>query len=293
MGRGPDRTSGNHLTRRVVLAGIVFAVIAGAGMYIYSSSERIIHKKYDTPLVAIGVPTDSISIAEGERLAHISGCFGCHGSLLEGQVWVDDLSRGRLVAPNLPQVAREYSPAELARVIRGGVRPNGEGVISMPSPMFYHLTDIAVSRLIAFLRTAPVADGLRYDFRAGWGFRLAMVRGIRILQPEIIAEMGPRMAEPAPGDAVALGAYIAQTACTECHGEQLEGDWGPNLVVIEAYTPDEFARFLATGVATGGRELPVMSGVARGRFSYFREAEVVALDAFLRARAARLASSPD
>jgi hypothetical protein len=49
-------------------------------------------------------------------------------------------------------------------------------------------------------------------------------------------------------------------------------------------TYDEFARFMRTGVAAGGRELPVMSGVARGRFSYLTDPEIRSLYDFLESR---------
>ena len=286
-GREQFMTASHRAKRWLALAGsIVLASIIGAAGYTYFLSERLIDRRYDSPLSAVAVLNDSASIAEGERLAHISGCFGCHGDQLQGRIWDDDFVWGRLNAPNLPEIAREYSPAELARVIRAGVRPDGSGVMTMPSSMFYYLSDEAISRLVAFLRFAPVADGLRYEFRPGWAVRWDLVRGSRRFQPDVIAELGPRMREPAPGDTIALGRYIARTACTECHGLSLEGDWGPDLVVAAAYTPEEFANFMATGEASGGRELPVMSRVARGRFSHLTVDEVTALGAFLRERAA-------
>lgn len=49
-----------------------------------------------------------------------------------------------------------------------------------------------------------------------------------------------------------------------------------------SYSPEEFAEFLRTGTAKGGRELPMMSGVARGRLKHLREEEMVSLHAYLR-----------
>jgi len=50
---------------------------------------------------------------------------------------------------------------------------------------------------------------------------------------------------------------------------------------VPAYREEEFQSFLRTGVATGGRELPLMSDVARSRFSHFADDEVRALYAYL------------
>jgi hypothetical protein len=42
----------------------------------------------------------------------------------------------RLVAPNVVRAIKAYSNPELARLLRHGVRPNGSGVVVMPSSMF-------------------------------------------------------------------------------------------------------------------------------------------------------------
>ena len=220
--------------RLLRVLGIILAVLVGlaglAAAYVYVASERVIHRKYEVPLADIEVPSDSASIAEGRRLAKIRGCFGCHGGELEGEVFRDDFSEGRIVAPNLTRVAHEYSTAELARVIRYGVRPSGEGVQVMPSPMFYHLSDADLGRLIAFLRSAPRVEGLAYEFRPSPRVRWEMAAGEWWPWPEHILQMGPRMPAPDPADTLAVGAYLAKTACTECHGDELEGDWGPDPV---------------------------------------------------------------
>lgn len=281
--------SGRHRIVRVLAVGVavVVGLTALAAAYVYVASERVIHRKYEVQLVDIDVPTDSAAVAEGRRLAAIRGCFGCHGGDLEGEVFRDDFDEGRIVAPNLTRVAHEYSTAELARAIRYGVRANGEGLQVMPSPMYYHLSDADLGRIIAFLRDAPRMEGPGYEYRPGVVVRWEMAKGEWYPWVEDILRMGPRMSVPQPGDTLALGAYLSETACTECHGADLEGDWGPDLVIAAAYSPDDFARLMRTGVAKGDRELGVMSRVARGRFSHLTDAEIRALDAFLRARATK------
>ncbi len=64
----------------------------------------------------------------------------------------------------------------------------------------------------------------------------------------------------------------------------------PDLVVVAGYDEAAFASFLRTGIALGGRELPMMSGVARGRFAHLRDDEVRDLYAFLSERVARAAA---
>ena len=45
----------------------------------------------------------------------------------------------RLVAPNISTVLPNYSDAQLATVLRKGVKPDGKSVLFMPSEMFRHL----------------------------------------------------------------------------------------------------------------------------------------------------------
>jgi mono/diheme cytochrome c family protein len=79
------------------------------------------------------------------------------------------------------------------------------------------------------------------------------------------------------------------TACTECHGPNLEGFEGdtPNLDLVGAYSAEQFATLMRTGEPPSGKELRLMSGAARARFSQFTDREVSELYAYLNARAQR------
>ena len=131
------------MKRLLRIAGVVLIALASiaavAGVTLYVVSERFIHRTYAVALEPpIDIPTDAASIAEGERLAHIRGCNGgCHGKKgVGGRVWDEGWLAGHAMAPDIAKVARTYSTPELARVIRRGVRANGESVQIMPSPMF-------------------------------------------------------------------------------------------------------------------------------------------------------------
>ena len=88
-----------------------------------------------------------------------------------------------------------------------------------------------------------------------------------------------------------LGRYIASTTCEECHGSDLKGQAGPmgktpDLIVAGGYTRAEFERLITQGLPTGNRKLnPMMSGVAKYRFSRLTPHERDALYAYLKARA--------
>jgi hypothetical protein len=132
------------------------------------------------------------------------------------------------VAPNLTRVARAYTAAELGRVIRQGVRPNGESVQSMPSDMYFHMSDADVAKIIAFLRSKPVSDGPAYDFRPGPPLvRWEIVSGEWESMVDLVRRLGRRPMPPAAHDTVAVGEYIARTSYSECHGQDFKGEWGP------------------------------------------------------------------
>jgi cytochrome c553 len=256
------------------------AVAIVAALVLYGLSERALRRTFALPSAAAArtftaaLPTDSTSLAEGRRLATIRGCYeGCHGMGISGGVFIDEPILARLVAPDLTAAARRYSNAELERIIRWGVRPNGRSVVGMPSEMYHGLSDADLGRVLARIRRTPPLGRL--------GLVLGKYHPAAVLALRITA--AAPLEAPAAEDSLALGRYLAQTSCTECHGLDLRGgDGTPALAIAAAYGPEEFRHFFRTGQAKGGRELALMSKVARSRFSYFMDGEVRALHAYLR-----------
>lgn len=258
------------------------ALVVTAYAVVHIGSEIILRRSFEAPLAAYSAPTDPALLAEGERLSHTRGCNGCHGAQLQGAVVVDIPWMGRAVAPNLTRVAREHSDAELERVIRRGVRLNGRSVWMMPSPMYAHLSDEDLGSIIAYMRSVPPSDGpdAAIDLRVLG--RLAVLMGeFTPLAEEVDPASAPRA--PDRNDTMDLGRYLAKTSCTECHGQRLQGDsmGSPPLTMVIAYGPEDFTRLMRQGVALGEREMPMMGGVARGRFSHFTDAEIQALHGYL------------
>jgi hypothetical protein len=73
-----------------------------------------------------------------------------------------------------------------------------------------------------------------------------------------------------------------------CHEPTLNGDAGfpsPNLVVVAAYSRDDFHTLLRTGKALGGREVGTMSEAVRVQLKYLTDDEVDAIYDYLSARA--------
>lgn len=198
----------------------------------------------------------------------------------------DEPMIARVVAPNLTATVRKYSDAELAVIIRNGVRPDGRSMVIMPADAFVGLTDADLGRIIAFLKSLPPAAGPGPAVSLGPLGRIGLAVGKFNTVAALIAETVP------PPDATteqgSRGRYLARTICVQCHGTNLRGASTPDFVapdlrVVAAYSPEAFAQLLRTGVALGGRNVGVMSGWARQHLSYLTDAEIAALYSYLHA----------
>lgn len=266
-------------------AGVLCLLTVVAVGALFVRSEQIIRERHtiDAPEFTTPLPTDSASIAEGRRIAFTRGCPGCHGEALEGQVFFEEPWIARLVAPNLTKLVREHTDAELERSIRHGIEEDGTSLFGMPAEMYRSLSGDDLARLLAWIRSLPEVEGDSRERSIGPLGRLGIALGeFRTSRYYIETEA----VLPVPSDpALVLGHYVATTSCTECHGNTMLGDgFGspplPPLAVV--YSADEFAAFFRSGVTRSGLELPMMSGVARGRLSHLTADEVTSLHAYLR-----------
>jgi cytochrome c553 len=274
--------------------GISFGGIVGLALLgttiVYIVIGTDLSKTFDVPLTEVAVPVDCASYAEGQRLARTRGCFnGCHGDTVTGDVFFEVPDGTVLVSPDLAAAAKKYSAAELERIIRHGVRPDGTSVLlPMPSEMFYNLSDVDVGSIIGFLQSqtpreeplpqtyfGPLARVMLLLFKQDTG---------TILAAESIDHDLARL-DASPGDPEEYGKYLAMTSCTECHGPELRGwpdDNVPSLAIVAAYSLEDFTTLLRTGEPIGDRELDLMAEVATQRFSHFTGQEIAALHAYLR-----------
>lgn len=279
------------LPRLLARASAGVAILALLAVVIlFGASEYLLRRTYAVDLEPVVVPADADSIAEGRRLATIRGCNdGCHGKGVSGgEFFAGPWYYGGMVAPDLTRVAATHSDAELARVIRRGVRKNGRSTFGMPSTMFFHLTDADLGVIVAFLRSLPAGNGPDTAVRFGPLARLELIRKPYYAYATEIERDSPWANQAELQGPHGRGHYLALTVCTECHGMNLKGsDDGsaPDLTVVGSYSAGDFARLMRGGIAVGERELPMMSGVARVRFSQFQDDEVRALYDFLSARA--------
>ena len=229
---------------------------------------------------------DAEKLAHGERLAVALGCQNCHGADYRGgNVTELEPALGNIYAPNLALLLPDYSDEELDQAIRHGAPKDGRGMIFMPSEMYRLMTDADYAALVAHLRTVePGGEAMPpiepsealFEAAAAWG----------ILPGEDGRPYYADMRAVEAGDDHAMGRYIAETACTECHKADLTGlpGFSPDLSIAGTYERDEFANLLKTGKGKTRDDLGYMSWAAAARFGALTDEEVTALYDYLVAR---------
>ena len=265
-------------------------VVVVPALLLIAACHQQVAQRQETTFDGAQVSNAADMRAHGERLTHVLGCTGCHGEQLQGEQFEPKKTQyGPLYASNLTVEVPEYSDAELDGILRRGIHPRRATVWVMPSQLFQYLSQADENGLIAYLRSLkPVGRNLppprfnaldRKEIASG-KFKSA-VQLIHEEQAQLPVDLGPRYA---------LGRYITEVTCAECHGPKLEGRSGhtPDLVAAGAYSRGEFDRLITRGIPTAGRTLkPMMSDVAKYRFSQLTPHERDALYAYLKARAER------
>jgi mono/diheme cytochrome c family protein len=273
-----------------VVAGLVGLVCIGAG-YVYFASERALNREHafvaeSFAPMSVDPAARAIEIAEGERLARITGCTHCHGEKLTGAP-IDIPNIARFVAPNVTKIAPAYDDAQLATLIRRGIRRDGKGTVFMPAEMLVHLSDADLAKIIAYVRTVPQADGITDRTEVRPLGRMIVAMGEFQAGPDAAAPFQSADILVDPADAVSRGRYLVMNACSECHGQDLGGRevaHSPPLTIAKTYSETEFAKLLREGVALGGRTTELMSPTAVARFSTLTPDEISSMYAFLQSR---------
>lgn len=268
-----------------VTIGIV-VLAAGAWWLVNARAQREFDKRYEVHLtLSVPRPTDAGEVAEGRRLARLTGCTHCHGENLAGAVPLDIPKVARFVAPNLTTILPDYGDGQLVTLLRRGVRRDGAGAWFMPSQMHRHLHDEDIARISAWIRVMPRLDGITGVTEIRPLGKLIIAKGdFRSAAEEILRHEKAGVSRVPPG----RGAYLVMNLCSECHGQNLEGrpeaQNAPPLAVVKGYSLEQFSRLLRDGEAIGNRPLQLMRETARARFSYLNTDEVDAMYAFLKDR---------
>lgn len=261
-------------------------ILAAALVVVYGGSEWRLRQTYDTPQVSLRDIGRAPSAARGEHLSQITGCQRCHGAA--GLVFLDVPMFGRLVAPNLARVASDYSDAELAILIRNGIKRDRTSVIIMPSDSFAWLADEDVADVIAWLRSLKVSPDATAA-NTSWGLigRVAMATGMFPFIADRVRPATPPLL--APREPVSVrGEYLERAVCRACHLLNAEheirpGDIAPALApVAQGYDDEQFRQLMRTGRGIGDRKLGLMTEASLGALTHLDAEEVAAIHAYLR-----------
>jgi cytochrome c553 len=169
------------------------------------------------------------SAARGRHVAASYGaCLDCHGADLAGGKAFFRGPMGTLVAPNLTRgvggVGSAYSDSDLERAIRAGVRPDGSGLLVMPSVAFANMSDADLRDVIAYLRSVPAVNRSTPARVIGPLARVLLATGQLRVEPDRIDAAMTHPATTPAGATIEHGRYLASVgACMECHGANLAG----------------------------------------------------------------------
>jgi mono/diheme cytochrome c family protein len=273
------------------LGGLI-ALLVVAAIVVFVWSEAILRREYSAGPETLAALSPAQKAA-APRLARVLGCLGCHGEGLKGQLMFDAPGVARVFAPNITEIAATATDQQLAAGIRQGIGHEGRGLFIMPSAMFSRLTDAETAALVAWIRTLPRARGETKGLGAGPIGRLLLVAGKFRPVPDVVAEYRSQV-PIAVGPAHEPARHLASIACSECHGPALmggsvgPGEKTPDLRIAAGYDAAQFRALLRTGRPPSGRDLGLMTTVAKNDFSHFTDDEIDALHAYLVARAGRL-----
>ncbi len=267
---------------------LALASLSACGSQSEGTNEQAEVKPAQLKFEGADIVDTEAKVAHGKRLAIILDCTGCHGENLQGTNLTDDPKDRAMYAPNITLLLAKYSDIELDKLIRQGVPRDDREFWFMPVESYQFLSGADVGAIIAYLRTVKPAGKPLPAFEKNRAFEKDIAAGlignaqaqIAKYRQEPPADMGPQHA---------WGRYMAQTTCTQCHNNALQGWEGftPNLDIAGAYTAQELETLLTTGKGKSKPDLGMMTRMGRDHFPQLTPRERQAIIAYVLARANR------
>ena len=286
-------------TGAVLLLAVVVLVA-----FVWIRSATALRQTWRIEEPALTLPGDAAALARGRHLAVTRGCTDCHGADLGGNVIMEEPPIGRLAGPNLTRgkggIVAGFTVNDWERAIRHGVKPDGRGILFMPTRDFASLTDADTADLIAWLVQQPPVDHEQAPSYVGPVGRALFAFGrLPLIPARLIDQHAPHAAALTAAPTAQYGSYLAKS-CTGCHGEHFSGGAipgvPPSFPKAANLTPDavtgighwnkaDFYRALRDGRRPDGSVLdPFMPVTALSQLS---DTELDALWAYLRTLPAR------
>ena len=220
-----------YVVRGAAIVAASLAVIGSAiGVYVFRTWDR----NWDAPLPAIHASTDPDVISRGEYLVRgPAHCAACHTPKDEAREAADSggfppLSGGRAFAaaplgviysknltPDPETGIGRYSDAQIARMLRFSVRPDGKASVQLLMP-FANLSDGDLTAIISYLRAQPAVRNPVPENKSTMIGKV--VKSFApVFKPRTNVEPVARTPEMAP--TAERGKYLARSVanCVGCH----------------------------------------------------------------------------
>jgi len=211
----------------VVLAVLVAGVFGAA----WAVSERALSRTWAVRDPPLADAMAASSVDHGRHLFATRGCADCHGADGAGKLLVDAPNVIRIVPSNLTRTVRDpaWTDDRLAAAIRHGVRPDGTGLVIMPTGDYDAMDDHDVASIVAYLRTLPTVDTDPGRTQVRPLARVLYMFGKFPLVPAERVDHAPRERVAPPATvSVAYGQYVAQV-CTGFRGRSRARTWNAAL----------------------------------------------------------------
>lgn len=257
-----------------VLLGLLVVLVIIVVAVIYFASESKFSQTYNVQVDAIAIPSDSLSLAEGQRLYESRGCADCHGIDLGGKVFIDSPAMGFYAGTNLTSgeggVGGERSTIDLIKAIRHGLSPENEPLLFMPSYDYYFTHDEDMRKMIAYIQNAPPVNRAIPASEPGPISRMLLVSGqMPLLAAAVIDHDAPRPEPVQESATLEFGEYLSYS-CIGCHGAGFSGGPMPGLppgtpepsnltpdpqTGLGEWTEADFVKAMREGIRPDGQKL--------------------------------------
>lgn len=221
----------NVLKILAFIAGGLLALSALAIVAVYAISTYLSSKSYAVPdaRLAVPIPSTAAAVERGRYLVRVVGaCEDCHGPDLGGKRVDIEAAIATVHGSNLTAgqggIQPNYTDADFVRAIRYGVKPNGDGILVMPSEDYNRFNDADLGAIIAYLKTVPPVDRAKGRTEVPLPGRILLVAGL--IPTPGIDRIDVQAAPPEPvlaGPTEEHGAYLANISCVGCHGKSFSG----------------------------------------------------------------------
>lgn len=256
----------------IVLSGLALILVVAIAV-LYFLAERNLNRTHTLAFTPVEIPADAEAVARGKHIVHaVASCVSCHGPALEGQVFIDGMPIGVVVASNLTTgaggVGSVYEDQDWVAALRYGVGADGKALLPMmPSDSYHALSDEDLGAVIAYLQSLPPVDSEAPLTALAFTGKIIMgVLSQGDFPANYLSTSDPSTATTPTGATIEHGTYLVSVgSCRHCHGDALSGGQvdpeslpGPNLTPggdLGEWAEADFINAIRTGLRPNGSQI--------------------------------------